>query len=205
MMAGYLNGSTINVTYKKNPQRYTGGYVTEDFFKIIGVSPILGRDFTAEDNKPGSPRRPRFSATKSGSAISMPTRTSSDRTSRINGKAATIIGVMPPGFKFPISEELWTPLYNECPLNAARRAFLGANNRAPAVMGRLKPGVTLDQANAEMIAIARHIAKDNPKTNQTFHLGQRAAAAQCLHRRATAPDRLGDARRGHSSSCSSRA
>src|SRR6266550_488851 len=53
-MSGYLNGSTINVTYKNNPQRYTGGYVTDDFFKIIGVSPILGRDFTAEDNKPGA-------------------------------------------------------------------------------------------------------------------------------------------------------
>src|SRR5947199_4172426 len=54
LMSGYLNGSTINVTYKNNPQRYTGGYVTEDFFKILGVSPILGRDFTAEDNKPGA-------------------------------------------------------------------------------------------------------------------------------------------------------
>ena len=53
-MAGYLNGSTINVSYKDNPQRYTGGYVTEDFFKIVGVSPILGRDFTADDNKPGA-------------------------------------------------------------------------------------------------------------------------------------------------------
>ena len=47
MMAGYLNGSTINISYKNNPQRYTGGYVTEDFFRILGVSPILGRDFTA--------------------------------------------------------------------------------------------------------------------------------------------------------------
>jgi hypothetical protein len=54
MMAGYLNGSTVNVTYKNNPQRYTGAYVTEDFFKIIGVSPVLGRDFRAEDNKPGA-------------------------------------------------------------------------------------------------------------------------------------------------------
>ena len=53
-MSGYLNGSTINVTYKNNPQRYTGGYVTDEFFKIIGVSPILGRDFTVEDNKPGA-------------------------------------------------------------------------------------------------------------------------------------------------------
>src|ERR1700745_3122691 len=51
MMTGYPNGSTINVTYNKNPQRYTGAYVTDDFFKIIGVSPVLGRDFTAEDNK----------------------------------------------------------------------------------------------------------------------------------------------------------
>src|SRR5437764_3680136 len=56
MMAGYLNGSTINVSYENNPQRYTGGYVTEDFFKILGVSPILGRDFTAEDSKPGAER-----------------------------------------------------------------------------------------------------------------------------------------------------
>src|SRR5947208_16787947 len=54
MMAGYLSGSTVNLTYKNNPQRYTGGYVTEDFFKIIGVSPVLGRDFTAEENKPGA-------------------------------------------------------------------------------------------------------------------------------------------------------
>src|SRR5437899_7250062 len=54
MMAAYLSGSTINVSYKNNPQRFTGGYVTEDFFKILGVSPIMGRDFTAEDDKPGA-------------------------------------------------------------------------------------------------------------------------------------------------------
>src|SRR5204863_248402 len=84
----------------------------------------------------------------------------------INGKAATIIGVMAPGLKFPFSEELWTPLYNEWPPTPRGELFLGANSRAPAVMGRLQPGVTLDQANAEMIAIARHLAADNPKTNK---------------------------------------
>src|SRR5437870_8707098 len=52
MMAGYLSGSTINLTYKNNPQRYSGGYVTEDLSKIVGVSPALGRDLTAEENKP---------------------------------------------------------------------------------------------------------------------------------------------------------
>ncbi|HKP92963.1 MAG TPA: ABC transporter permease [Chthoniobacterales bacterium] len=167
MMAGYLNGSTINVTYHNNPQRYTGAYVTDDMFKIIGVSPVLGRDFTAEDNKAGSPKtailgdkiwRRDFNADPNivGQSVT------------INGKAATIIGVMPPGFEFPISEELWTPLYNEWPPTPRGELFLGANSRAPAVIGRLKPGVTLDQANAEMIAIARNIAADNPKTNQNF-------------------------------------
>jgi putative ABC transport system permease protein len=167
MMAGYLNGSTINLTYKNNPQRYTGAYVTDEMFKIIGVSPVLGRDFNAEDNKPGSPKvailgdeiwRRDFNANPNivGEGVT------------INGKPATIIGVMPPGFKFPISEELWTPLYNEWPSTPRGELFLGANTRAPAVMGRLKPGVTLDQANAEMIAIARNIAADNPKTNQNL-------------------------------------
>src|SRR5204863_66087 len=54
-MAGYLSGSTINVTYKNNPQRYTGAYITEDLFKIIGVSPIMGRDFTAHDRERPAP------------------------------------------------------------------------------------------------------------------------------------------------------
>src|SRR5947209_7252203 len=167
MMAGYLNGSTINVTYNNNPQRYTGAYVTDEMFKIIGVGPVLGRDFTAEDNKPGSPKtailgdkiwRRDFNADPGivGQSVT------------INGKAATIIGVMPAGFEFPISEELWTPLYNEWPPTPRGELFLGANTRAPAVIGRLKEGVTLDQANAEMIAIARNMAADNPKTNQNF-------------------------------------
>src|SRR5436309_13519970 len=167
MMAAYLNGSTININYKNNPQRYTGGYVTEDFFKILGVSPIMGRDFTAEDDKPGAEKvailghevwKRDFGADPNIVGQSV----------RINGKAATIIGVMPAGFKFPFSEELWTPLYNEFPPTPRGGLFLGANNRAPAVLGRLKPGVTLDQANAEMIAIAKHLAEDNAKTNQNF-------------------------------------
>ena len=167
MMAGYLNGSTVNVTYKNNPQRYTGAYVTEDFFKIIGVSPVLGRDFRAEDNKPGAEKvtilgdeiwRRDFGADPNIVGQSV----------RINGKAATIIGVMPPNLKFPVSEELWTPLYNEFPPQPRGDLRLGANNNAPAVMGRLKAGVTIDQANAEFIALARHLAEDNPKTNQNL-------------------------------------
>ncbi len=159
-MAAFLNGSTINVSYHNNPQRYTGGYVTEDFFKIIGVSPIMGRDFTAEDNKPGTEKvailgheiwERDFNGDPNivGQAI------------RINGRAATIIGVMPPNFKFPISEQLWVPLYNEFPIKPRG----DPSSVGPGVMGRLKPNVSLDQVNAEFVGLAKRMAKDNPKTN----------------------------------------
>jgi putative ABC transport system permease protein len=163
LMSGYLNGSTINVSYKNNPQRYTGGYVTEDFFRIVNVSPIIGRDFTADDNKPGAEKttilgyeiwKRDFGGDPNIVGQSV----------RINGKAATIIGVMPQNFKFPISEELWVPLYNEFPL--VPREDPRANNSAPAILGRLKDGVSLDQANAEFSSLAKRLAKDNPKTNE---------------------------------------
>src|SRR6516164_4668427 len=54
MLAAYLNGSTVNVTVNGHPQRYTGAYTTENFLRILGVSPMIGRDFTAADNTPGA-------------------------------------------------------------------------------------------------------------------------------------------------------
>ena len=167
LMAGYLTGSTLNVTYKNNPQRYSGGYVTEDFFKITGVSPILGRDFTAADNKPGAERviilgyeiwKRDFNGDPNVVGQNV----------RVNSKPATIIGVMPANYKFPNLEELWTPLYNQFPPIPRGQLVIGPNNAAPSVMGRLKPGVSLDQANAEFITIARQLAQEYPKTNQNF-------------------------------------
>ena len=163
MMTGYLNGSTINVTYKNNPTRYTGAYVTEDFFRIIGVAPMMGRDFTADDNKPGAEKvtllsyeiwqRDFESDPKIvGQAI------------RINGRAATVIGVMPQNFKFPIAEQLWVPLYNEFPLKP-REDPTGLGLQ---VIGRLKPGISIDQVNAEYVQLARRLAKEYPKTNEHF-------------------------------------
>jgi putative ABC transport system permease protein len=166
-MAGYLSGSTINVTYKNNPQRYTGAYITEDLFKIIGVSPIMGRDFTAEDNKAGAGK-----VTILGNEIWKRDFNGDPNIVGqgviINGKAATVIGVMPPNFKFPVSDELWVPLYNEYPPVPRGDLRLGANNNAPAVMGRLKPGVSIDRANAEFIGLARRLAQENPKTNSAL-------------------------------------
>ena len=78
---------------------------------------------------------------------------------RINGKAATIVGVMPANFKFPQAEELWVSLYNEViPPKKLLREDPAARDNSPGIIGRLKPNVTLDQANAEFVGIARHLA-----------------------------------------------
>src|SRR6476659_7894321 len=55
-LAAYLSGSTVNVTVDGKPQRYTGAYTTEDFLPSLGVAPLMGRDFTAADNRPGAER-----------------------------------------------------------------------------------------------------------------------------------------------------
>src|SRR6266704_3681676 len=127
----------------------------------------MGRDFTADDNKPGAEKvtilsheiwQRDFNGDPNIVGQSV----------RINGKAATIIGVMPPNFQFPFSEQLWVALYNEFPPIPRGQLVIGANNAAPAVMGRLKPGVSIDQVNAEFVGLARLLAHDNPKTNSTL-------------------------------------
>ncbi|MFA5056858.1 MAG: ABC transporter permease, partial [Opitutaceae bacterium] len=165
LLAAYINGSTVNVTIDGNAKRYTGAYVTSDFFRILGVAPIIGRDLTAADNQPGAEKvaiishdlwQHDFGATRDVIGKSV----------RINGKPATIVGVMAPGFTFPLNEQLWVPLYSEFP-PTPRNDLRAAGNQV-SVLGLLKPGVPLDQANAEFTAIAKRLAASFPDTNKKF-------------------------------------
>src|SRR5262245_43781209 len=113
-MSGYLSGSTVNVTIDQQPRRYTGAYVNHTFMKILGVQPIKGRDFEASDDVAGAEKvallsyglwKRDFGGDENVVSKSV----------RINGKPATIIGVMPQGFAFPQNEELWVPLHSEFP------------------------------------------------------------------------------------------
>jgi len=189
--------STINVTYKSNPQRYNGGYVTEDFFKIIGVSPIIGRDSLPRTTNRGAKGSSSF-----GNEIWKRDFNGDPdivgQTVRVNSKPATIIGVMPPNFKFPNLEELWTPLYNQFPPIPRGQLVIAANNAAPSVMGRLKPGVTFDQANAEFINIAGQFGAGISKNEPKFYVNGGAPAREFAPRRAIPANGLGDVGRGNS-------
>jgi predicted permease len=167
LIAAYLNGSTVNATVDGTPRRYTGAYVTDAFFRILGTAPILGRDFRPEDNAPGAEK-----VALIGHALWQKdfgaSRDIVGKTLRINGTPATIIGVMPKGFAFPVNEELWVPLYSEFPPKDRKdpRAI------SPAVLGLLRTGVSVDQANAEVATFAKHAAQAYPDTNKQFNEAQ---------------------------------
>jgi predicted permease len=166
-IAAYLNGSTVNVTIDGRPQRYTGAYVTEDFFQILGVAPTRGRDFNATDNLPGAEKvailgHALWQRDFGGSEDAI------GRVVRINGKPATIIGVMPPGFAFPVNEELWLPLFSEyppVPRNDQTRV-------PPAVLALIKRDVSIDQATADVHGVASRLAEAYPDTNKRFGTGR---------------------------------
>ncbi len=167
MIAGYLNGSTVNITVKGQPRRYTGAYITEDFLRILGVSPMQGRDFTAADNTPGAEKVALISYAMwqrdfGGAADIVGT------AFRVNGKPATVVGVMAQGFSFPTNEEIWIPLFSEFPPKPRN----DPNGNSPAVLALIKPDVTLDQANAEASAFAQRFAAAYPDTNKPFNTGQ---------------------------------
>ncbi|HTX65497.1 MAG TPA: ABC transporter permease, partial [Opitutaceae bacterium] len=165
LLAGYINGSTVNMTIDGNPQRFTGAYVTPDFLRILGVAPVLGRDFAADDNKPGAEKVVLIShALWQNSFASSPDVVG--KAVRVNGAPATVIGVMPPGFEFPLNEQAWLPLYSEFPPQP--RNVQSQNAPTIAVMGLLRRGVALDQAQAEFTAIARRLAAAYPDTNKHF-------------------------------------
>jgi len=166
-IAAYLSGSTVNVTIDGDPRRFTGGYITENYLEALGVRPALGRDFTAADNQPGAPKvmligHGIWQRVFGGAADIL------GKGVLVNGVPATIVGVMPQGFAFPVNEELWVPLYSEFPVRP--RGDPRAIN--PAVIGTLKPGVSLDQASAEFDGFAKRFAAAYPKTNKIFNVVQ---------------------------------
>ncbi len=172
-LASYGARLSINVTYQDTPRRYGGVYVTHNFLRTLGVAPLLGRDFTAADDQPGAAKTIIIShqvwqSDFGGMAAII------GQSVYVNGRPGTVIGVMPPGFSFPLSEQLWTPMFAEF----APRTRDDPQGFGGALLGRLKPGVSIDQAAAEFTASARRFAADFPRTNGNLTAAQVAPFAE---------------------------
>jgi putative ABC transport system permease protein len=140
------------------PERYPGAAISWDLFPMLGTPPILGQGFTAEHDRAGA-----------GGVVLLShdlwsVRYHSDRnvigrSILINARPHTIIGVMPPGFRFPSQQRLWIPL-------TPAVATDPRNFRGLFAFGRLKPGVTIDQARQQLDGIFAQIAQESPATSE---------------------------------------
>ncbi len=141
-------------------ERYSASMLTANTFRVIGQAPIRGRDFSEEDAIPGAPP-----VVILGHGIWKSRYGQSDqvfgRVVRINEVPTTIIGVMAEGMEFPSNDDLWLPMRREGNLTTR-------SNRTLEVFGRLKEGVSLEEAREDMSLLAAQLAEQYPDTNQGF-------------------------------------
>ncbi|HXG68896.1 MAG TPA: ABC transporter permease [Blastocatellia bacterium] len=146
---------SFNLTEGGEPEQVPGVLVSADFFSALGVSPYRGRAFLPEEDRPNGPDAVIIShglwTRRFGSDPDMV-----GKTIMLNGNGVTVVGIMPPGFKYPNETDLWMPLIAGGPLRENRRAHLLT------VIARLKSGFTSEQAQAEMDAFAHRIEQQNP-------------------------------------------
>ncbi|MGD8277674.1 MAG: ABC transporter permease, partial [Gemmatimonadota bacterium] len=158
-LAGYTNRTLSLSDDANSPQRLDGCLIEPEMFGVLGVAPITGRAFTRDDAATGAAPvmligwgvwQQRFGGDPGivGSTV------------RINGEATTVIGVMPRGFGFPGSQNAWLPLKLD-PLQLQRGQGGGLQ-----VFGRLRDGVTVEQAAADIERIAQRLAAEYPATNE---------------------------------------
>lgn len=157
-LAAFTQG-TINLSGVERPIRFDGGFMSANAFRVLGVQPFLGRGFQEGDDLPGAPGvvvlgyrawRDHFGSDPGvlGQAV------------RVNGEDATIVGVMDASFRFPVLQEIWIPLE----LNPSDVQREGGSRLD--VFGKLREGVTVEEARAEFEGITQRLAQAYPETNE---------------------------------------
>ena len=156
---------SFNVATGEGADRMDGLSVSADFAKVIGIEPVLGRMFTADEDKPSGP-----SVALIGTALwherygGRPDVLG--QTIRLNSRQYTIVGVLPPSAEFPGGMRLWTPMQGD-PASANNYSYEG--------IGRLKPGITIEQARADLMRAHQPIfdTRDKEKVVSPLVLGLR--------------------------------
>lgn len=158
-MAAVAFTNPFNLTGDGNPEEIGGKTVTANVFSVLGVNPVLGRNFQPEDDVPGAAhvaiishglwlRRFGQDSKVVGKEI------------WLNGEKHTIVGVMPRGFQFPSrDEDIWVPV------QFTKERLANHGSHFLQVVARLKPQVSLKTANANLATIAKEIEREHPDSN----------------------------------------
>ena len=155
--SGVATARSFNLTGQGEAERVRGATVTANYLSTLGTKPVLGRTFSADDDRPGgSPValisyglwQKHFGG--NGDVIS--------QSLNLDGRNYNIIGVMPPGFDLPGIADVWVPLQTD--IDSLPLTERAATNNT--IVARLRPGVSLGQADAELKAIAHQLEQEYP-------------------------------------------
>lgn len=146
----------------REAERVSAAYVTDNFFKVIGLSPQLGRTFSEEEEKAGGPQAVVISDRLWQRAFNRDPGVLG-RPVSFHNQSFTVIGVMPPQMASPQDTDAWFSIMRR--INAGTWQER-ANHPMMFVWGRLKPGISLEQARSEMKTIAARLEKTYPDTNK---------------------------------------
>lgn len=155
-LAAFANGR-VNISSGDQPERMPTAFVTQDFFAVLGVHPERGRTFSSEETFKSSPRRVIISRTLAEKVFGGdpdPT----GKTLQIEELPFQVIGVMPRGFEFPDKERLWLPLPTDDGTGRSAHNYQ--------VVGRLKRGVQLNTATADMETVSARLVQAYPEENK---------------------------------------
>jgi len=150
----------IDLTGNDEPVRAEAARVSEDYFRVMGAEPLLGRTFLPEEQQPNGP----FVVVLSHSLWQR--RFGGDpsvlnQSISVNGRSATVVGVMPKNSQWPDTVEIWFPVgYGSTPPESAMRR----DNQIWQAVARLQPGATIEQATAVIKTIASRVEQEHPDT-----------------------------------------
>jgi putative ABC transport system permease protein len=158
-LSAFINAPVAVGGDGRSAERFDGTFVSANAFAVLGVQPILGRAFTAEEDQPGAPA---VAVLGSGAWRSRYAgdRAIIGRSILVNGAPATVIGVMADRSGFPSTAQVWLPLWQTPDLASHKR-----DARTLRVFGRVRDGIATADARAEIHAIIDRLSREHPETN----------------------------------------
>ncbi len=154
------SGGSYNVASRERPEQIEGSPRTPGFFKMEGLPLLLGRDFLPEEGQPGRDHEVILSS-RLWNRLFNADREIIGKQIRMNGEPYTVVGVLPPGMYDRLPMQLWVPL-------AFKPEQINHDAHFILVMARLKDGVSIAQAQAEMDGIAKQLGNEYPKSNANW-------------------------------------
>ena len=152
---------------RREPERVESGVVSWNYFDVFGVKPLVGRAFRPEDEQPGAPAVLMLSYEYWIKSFGGDP-TVVNKTFTMNDKIYTVIGVLPPVPQYPDENDVYMPT-TACPFRSRAATIANRQARMMQVFGRMKPGMSVRQAQADLSGVAENLRsaypKDYPETN----------------------------------------